>query len=90
MADVERAVVAALEKQYADLLAPLKDLLVPKKFSLQYMQKLTRRQKPIVYSAPTQVHIFPSSFTLPLDLPDALDNITYCPYLAICIFYYMD
>lgn len=49
MADVERAAVATLEKQYAELLAPLKDLLVPKKFSLQYMQKLTRRQKPTIY-----------------------------------------
>jgi len=59
MADVERAVVATLEKQYAELLAPLKDLLVPKKFSLHYMQKLTRRQKPTIYSAPTQVPFFP-------------------------------
>lgn len=58
MAEVERAVVGALEKQYADLLAPLKDLLVPKKFTLQYMQKLTRRQKPYIYSVPSQVESF--------------------------------
>lgn len=56
MADVERAVFATLEKQNADVLAPLKDFLVPKKFGLQYMQKLTRRQKPVIYNAPVQVH----------------------------------
>ncbi|KAG0598827.1 hypothetical protein M758_12G103500 [Ceratodon purpureus] len=67
MADVERAVVAALEKQYADLLAPLKDLLVPKKFSLQYMQKLTRRQKPTVYSAPAQLGVMLNSIKRLLD-----------------------
>lgn len=76
MADVERAVVAALEKQYADLLAPLKDLLVPKKFSLQYVQKLTRRQKPTIYSAPTQVPLLSFLLHLPFDYPDVVGNIT--------------
>jgi len=55
VADVERAVIGALEKQYAEVLLPLKDVMIPKKFSLQYMQKLTRRQKPTIYSVPSQV-----------------------------------
>jgi hypothetical protein len=59
LADVERAVIGALEKQYAEMLLPLKDVMIPKKFSLQYMQKLTRRQKPTIYSVPTQVCSFP-------------------------------
>jgi hypothetical protein len=39
---IEREVVRALEKQYSEILIPLKDSMTPKKFVLQYMQKLTR------------------------------------------------
>lgn len=43
IADVEKAIVEALEKQYADVLAPLKENLTPKKFGLKYVQKLAKR-----------------------------------------------
>ncbi len=63
VADVERAVLGALEKQYAEVLSPLKDAMVPKKFSLQYMQKLTRRGSITIYSVPSQVLHLPPSFS---------------------------
>lgn len=43
IADVEKAVVEALDKQYADVLAPLKENLAPKKFGFNYVKKLTKR-----------------------------------------------
>ncbi|KAF5740162.1 hypothetical protein HS088_TW11G00228 [Tripterygium wilfordii] len=43
IADIEKAVVEALDKQYADVLSPLKENLVPKKFGLKYVHKLTKR-----------------------------------------------
>lgn len=43
VADVEKAIVEALDKQYADVLSPLKENLTPKKFGLKYVQKLTKR-----------------------------------------------
>ncbi|XP_024364609.1 uncharacterized protein [Physcomitrium patens] len=67
MADVERAVVGTLEKQFADVIAPLKDFLVPKKFGLQYMQKLTRRQKPVIYNSPTQLGVMVNTIKRLLD-----------------------
>lgn len=33
----------ALDRQYSDVLAPLKENLAPKKFGFKYMQKLTKR-----------------------------------------------
>ena len=53
IADVEKAVVEALEKQFAEVLAPLKDSMIPKKFGLQYMQKLTRHNVVCIYSIPS-------------------------------------
>lgn len=43
VADVERAIIEALGKQYADVLSPLKDYLTPKKFGLKYVQKIANR-----------------------------------------------
>ncbi|KDO81125.1 hypothetical protein CISIN_1g021736mg [Citrus sinensis] len=43
IADVEKAIVEALDKQYADVLSPLKENLAPKKFGLKYVQKLAKR-----------------------------------------------
>lgn len=43
IADVEKSIVDALEKQYADVLLPLKENLAPKKFGLKYVQKLAKR-----------------------------------------------
>ncbi|KAJ7547018.1 hypothetical protein O6H91_08G065300 [Diphasiastrum complanatum] len=55
--DVERAIIIALEKHYADVLVPLKDVMVPKKFGLQYMQKLTQRRSILLYSVPNQLGV---------------------------------
>ncbi|XP_022775011.1 uncharacterized protein LOC111316996 [Durio zibethinus] len=41
IADVEKAISKALERQYADVLAPLKDSLAPKIFG-KYLQKFTK------------------------------------------------
>lgn len=43
IADIEKAILDALEKQYADVLSPLKENLTPKKFGFKYVQKLTKR-----------------------------------------------
>ncbi|XWS45008.1 hypothetical protein CRYUN_Cryun15aG0098800 [Craigia yunnanensis] len=41
IAEVEKAIIKALERQYADVLAPLKDSLAPKIFG-KYIQKFTK------------------------------------------------
>ncbi|ERN19071.1 uncharacterized protein LOC18447445 isoform X1 [Amborella trichopoda] len=56
VADVERAVMKALEKQCCDILAPLKDT-IPKKLGMQ-MQKLTRRHSVALYIVPNQLGTF--------------------------------
>ncbi|KAI5054834.1 hypothetical protein GOP47_0029979 [Adiantum capillus-veneris] len=68
IADVETAIVAALEKQFADVLTPLKDVMVPRKFSIQYVQKLTRRRTLAVYSVPNQLGIFMNTIKRLLDI----------------------
>lgn len=52
IADVEKAIVEALEKQYADVLAPLKENLTPKKFGLKYVQKLACKTICVPLSCP--------------------------------------
>ncbi|KZV53773.1 hypothetical protein F511_00039 [Dorcoceras hygrometricum] len=42
IADVEKAVVERLEKQYAEVLSPLKENAMPMKFGLKYVQKLAK------------------------------------------------
>ena len=54
--DVEKAVIESLEKQFADVLAPLKENLAPKKFGFKYVQKLTKRT-PNPYAVPSEVCI---------------------------------
>lgn len=41
IADVEKAVIESLEKQYAEVLSPLKET-VPMKFGLKYVQKFAK------------------------------------------------
>lgn len=43
VADVEKAILEALEKQYADVLSPLKDNLATKIMGLKYVQKFAKR-----------------------------------------------
>lgn len=54
VADIEKAIVEALDKQYADVLAPLKENLAPKKFGLKYVQKLAKRSV-CSYAVPDEV-----------------------------------
>ncbi|XP_057845324.1 uncharacterized protein LOC131054738 isoform X2 [Cryptomeria japonica] len=68
IADVEKAVLEALEKQYADVLAPLKENTVPKKFGLQYVQKLTKRRSMCLYSVPSQLGVFLNTIKRLLDV----------------------
>uniref|UniRef100_A0A803M875 Uncharacterized protein n=1 Tax=Chenopodium quinoa TaxID=63459 RepID=A0A803M875_CHEQI len=56
VADIERAILKALEKQYSDTLAPLKDS-IPKKLGM-HVQKLARRQSVIIYVVPNQLGTF--------------------------------
>ncbi|CAK7349180.1 unnamed protein product [Dovyalis caffra] len=66
VADVERAIVKALEKQYNDILTPLKDS-IPKRLNMQ-VQKLTRRQSTSLYSVPNQLGIFLNTIKRILDV----------------------
>lgn len=52
--DVEKAIVEALDKQYADVLSPLKENLTPKKFGFKYVQKLAKRSVSS-YTVPDEV-----------------------------------
>uniref|UniRef100_A0A7N0VD54 Uncharacterized protein n=1 Tax=Kalanchoe fedtschenkoi TaxID=63787 RepID=A0A7N0VD54_KALFE len=56
VAHVERAIIKAMEKQYNDILTPLKDS-IPKRLNVQ-VQKLTRRQSTAIYFVPSQLGIF--------------------------------
>lgn len=44
----------ALDKQYADVVSPLKENLAPKKFGLKYVQKLAKRSV-CAYTVPDEV-----------------------------------
>ncbi|XP_031388019.1 uncharacterized protein LOC116201048 [Punica granatum] len=67
VADVEKAVVEALDKQYADVLLPLKDHLTPKKFGLKYVQKLAKRSA-CPYTIPDELGILLNSMKRMLDV----------------------
>jgi hypothetical protein len=61
IADVEKVVIESLEKQYADVLTPLKDCIAPKKFGLKVVQKLTKRNSMVPYSVPEDVSFVSNS-----------------------------
>ncbi|KAI4389465.1 hypothetical protein MLD38_001690 [Melastoma candidum] len=67
VADIEKAVVEALDKQYADVLAPLKENLAPKKFGLKYVQKLAKRSV-CSYVVPDELGILLNSMKRMLDI----------------------
>ncbi|XP_050204886.1 uncharacterized protein LOC126654923 [Mercurialis annua] len=67
IADVEKAVVEALDKQYADVLAPLKENLTPKKFGFKYVKKLTQRSV-CAYTVPDELGILLNSMKRMLDV----------------------
>uniref|UniRef100_A0ACD5YQX9 Uncharacterized protein n=1 Tax=Avena sativa TaxID=4498 RepID=A0ACD5YQX9_AVESA len=68
IADVEKAVIDSLEKQYADILAPLKDCIAPKKFGLKYVQKLTKRNSTCPYIVPEDLGILLNTMKRLLDV----------------------
>ncbi|KAI3972579.1 hypothetical protein MKX01_019237 [Papaver californicum] len=67
IADVEKAIVECLDKQYVDVLSPLKDNLAPKKFGLKYIQKLANRSV-TPYVVPGDLGILLNSMKRMLDL----------------------
>ncbi|WCJ37293.1 hypothetical protein M5689_018443 [Euphorbia peplus] len=66
VADAERAIIKALEKQYNDILTPLKDS-IPKRLNM-HVQKLTRRQSTALYFIPNQLGIFLNTIKRILDV----------------------
>ncbi|KAJ0052673.1 hypothetical protein Pint_01782 [Pistacia integerrima] len=66
VANVERAIIRALEKQYNEILTPLKDS-IPKRLNL-HVQKLTRRQSTTLYSVPSQLGTFLNTIKRILDI----------------------
>lgn len=68
IADVEKAVIESLEKQYADVLAPLKDCIAPKKFGLKVVQKLTKRNSTVPYIVPEDLGILLNTLKRLLDV----------------------
>ncbi|PON88015.1 hypothetical protein TorRG33x02_162170 [Trema orientale] len=66
VANVERAIIKALEKQYSDILTPLKDS-IPKRLNMQ-VQKLTRRQSMTIYTVPNQLGTFLNTMKRILDV----------------------
>ncbi|KAK3030728.1 hypothetical protein RJ639_036532, partial [Escallonia herrerae] len=67
IADIEKAIVEALEKQYADVLSPLKENLAPKKFGFKYVQKLAKRST-CPYVVPDELGILLNSMKRMLDI----------------------
>ncbi|KNA08755.1 hypothetical protein SOVF_159690 [Spinacia oleracea] len=65
MADVQNAVVEALEKQYADVLSPLKDNLT--NLGLKYVQKFAKRSDSF-YTAPAELGVVLNSMRRMLDV----------------------
>ncbi|XP_010552075.1 PREDICTED: uncharacterized protein LOC104822527 [Tarenaya hassleriana] len=64
--NVERAIVKALEKQYNEILTPLKDS-IPKRLNM-HVQKLTRRQSSTLYCVPSQLGTFLNTIKRILDV----------------------
>ncbi|KAL0909052.1 hypothetical protein M5K25_023574 [Dendrobium thyrsiflorum] len=68
IADVEKAVVEALERQYGDVLTPLKDALAPKKFGIKYVQKLASRSNAGPYTVPDELGVLLNTMKRLLDV----------------------
>ncbi|XP_059661311.1 uncharacterized protein LOC132307532 [Cornus florida] len=66
VANVERAIIKALERQYSDNLTPLK-ASIPKRLGMQ-VQKLTRRQSNAIHTFPNQLGTFLNTIKRILDV----------------------
>ncbi|KAL2459429.1 hypothetical protein Fot_54678 [Forsythia ovata] len=67
IADVEKAILDALEKQYADVLAPLKEKTTVRKSALKYVQELTKRST-CPYIVPNELGILLNSMKRMIDV----------------------
>ncbi|KAH0849114.1 hypothetical protein HID58_091535 [Brassica napus] len=67
IADVEIAIVEALEKRYADVLSPLKENSARKKLSFKYVKYLTKRSA-VSYVVPDELGILLNSVKRMLDV----------------------
>ncbi|PQP92979.1 uncharacterized protein Pyn_10294 [Prunus yedoensis var. nudiflora] len=67
VADVEKAIVEALDKNYGDVLSPLKDNLTNKILGFKYVHKLSR-QGGNMYSVPNELGILFNSMKRMLDV----------------------
>ncbi|KAJ0984715.1 hypothetical protein J5N97_003071 [Dioscorea zingiberensis] len=61
IADIAKAVIKALERQHADVLAPLKCCMTSKKFGMKYVQKFAQRNSICLYIVPDELGIFLNS-----------------------------
>ncbi|KAI3462116.1 hypothetical protein Pfo_018779 [Paulownia fortunei] len=66
IADVEKAVVESLEKQYAEVLSPLKENTMPMKFGLKYVQKFAKGHG-CPYNVSTELGVLLNSMKRMLD-----------------------
>ncbi|XP_028075204.1 uncharacterized protein LOC114277513 isoform X1 [Camellia sinensis] len=66
VANVERAIIKAMKKQYSDILTPLKGS-IPKRLGMQ-VHKLTGRQSTALYSVPSQLGTFLNTIKRILDV----------------------
>ncbi|CAK9169170.1 unnamed protein product [Ilex paraguariensis] len=67
IADVEKAVLETLDKQYADVLSPLKENATPIKFGLKYVQKISKGSVNS-YTVPDELGILLNSMKRMLDM----------------------
>ena len=54
IADVEKTIVETLDKQYSDVLSPLREHLAPIKFGLKYVEKIAKGTV-CIYNVPDEV-----------------------------------
>ncbi|XP_059642033.1 uncharacterized protein LOC132283986 [Cornus florida] len=67
LVDFEKAVVETLDKQYAEVLSPLKENLAPIKFGLKYVQKIAKTNL-CHYTVPDELGILLNSMKRMLDV----------------------
>ncbi|CAN6567895.1 unnamed protein product [Malus baccata var. baccata] len=67
IADVEKAIIKALDRHYDDVLSPLKDNLTNKTLGFKYVKKLSR-QSISTYSVPNELGILLNSMKRTLDV----------------------
>lgn len=68
IAEVEKAVIEALEKHYVDILDPLKDRMITKKYGLKYVQKIAKLHSFNSYTVPDELGIFLNTMKRLLDV----------------------